>query len=61
MKSRVFRRLSIFGSIWKKATEIVKIVEPLVKVLWLVDGKKLAMFYVYEAMDQAKDQIRAAY
>ena len=40
--------------------EIVKIVEPLVKVLRLVDGKKLAMGYIYELMDQAKEQIRAA-
>ena len=36
---------------WKKATEVVKIVEPLVKVLRLVDGEKLAMGYIYEAMD----------
>ncbi|KAH9291633.1 hypothetical protein KI387_043179, partial [Taxus chinensis] len=40
---------------------VVKIVEPLVKVLRLVDGEKLAMGYIYEAMDQAKEQIRAAY
>ena len=46
---------------WKKAAEIVKIAEPLVKVLRLVDGEKLAMGYIYEAMDQAKEQIKAAY
>jgi hypothetical protein len=46
---------------WKKAAEIVKIVEPLVKVLRLVDGEKLAMGYIYEAMDQAKEQIKVAY
>ena len=39
----------------------MKIVEPLVKVLQLVDGERLAMGYIYEAMDQAKEQIRAAY
>jgi hypothetical protein len=44
---------------WKKATKIVKIAEPLVKVLWLVDGEKLAMGYIYEAMDQENEQIRA--
>eukprot|EP00253_Pinus_taeda_P021043 PITA_21043 len=27
----------------------------------MVDGEKLAMGYIYEAMDQAKEQIRAAY
>ena len=46
---------------WKRAAEIVKIAEPLVKVLRLVDGEKLAMGYIYEAMDQAKEQIRATY
>jgi hypothetical protein len=46
---------------WKKPAEIVKIAEPLVKVLRLVDGEKLAMGYIYEAMDQEKEQIRAAY
>ena len=43
---------------WKKATEIVKVVEPLAKVLRLVDGERLAMGFIYEAMDQAKEQIR---
>ncbi|KAH9310847.1 hypothetical protein KI387_025882 [Taxus chinensis] len=46
---------------WKKTAEIVKVAEPLVKVLRLVDREKLAMGYIYEAMDQAKEQIRAAY
>eukprot|EP00253_Pinus_taeda_P025291 PITA_25291 len=36
---------------WRKAAEIVKLVEPLVKVLQLVDGEKLAMGFIYEAMD----------
>ena len=49
------------ATFWKKTTEVVKIVEPLVKVLQLVDGERLAMGYIYEAMDQAKEQIRAAY
>lgn len=45
----------------KKVAEVVKIGEPLVKVLQLVDGKKLTMGYIYEAMDQAKEQIQATY
>jgi hypothetical protein len=32
---------------WKKVAEIMKIAEPLVKVLWLVDGEKLALGYIY--------------
>ena len=39
----------------------MKIVEPLVKVLRLVDGERLATGYIYEAMDQTKEQIKAAY
>eukprot|EP00253_Pinus_taeda_P023859 PITA_23859 len=46
---------------WKRSLELVKITEPLVKVLSLVDRERLAMGYIYEAMDQAKEQIRATY
>lgn len=46
---------------WRKATEIVKLAEPLVKVLRLVDGERLAMGFIYEAMDQAKEQIKRAH
>eukprot|EP00253_Pinus_taeda_P022689 PITA_22689 len=46
---------------WKRSVELVKITEPLVKVLTMVDGEKLAMGYIYESMDQAKEQIRATY
>ena len=35
--------------------------EPLVRVLRLVDGDKLAMGYLYEAMDRGKEAIRAYY
>eukprot|EP00253_Pinus_taeda_P004265 PITA_04265 len=46
---------------WKRSVELVKITKPLVKVLRMVDGEKLAMGYIYEAMDQAKEQIQATY
>ena len=49
------------SAFWKKTAEVVKIVEALVKVLWLVDGERLAMGYIYEAMDQAKEQIKETY
>lgn len=42
---------------WRKATEIVKLAEPLIEVLRLVDGERLAMGFIYEAMDQAKEQV----
>eukprot|EP00253_Pinus_taeda_P009421 PITA_09421 len=44
---------------WKRSVELVKITKPLVKVLRMVDEEKLAMGYIYEAMDQAKDKTRA--
>ena len=49
------------SAFWKKEAQVVKIAEPLVKVLRLVDGERLAMGYIYEAMDQAKEQIKETY
>eukprot|EP00253_Pinus_taeda_P002278 PITA_02278 len=46
---------------WRKAAEVVKLAEPLVKVLRLVDGERLAMGFIYEAMDQGKEQIKTVY
>eukprot|EP00253_Pinus_taeda_P014087 PITA_14087 len=46
---------------WRKAAEVVKLAKPLVKVLRLVDGERLAMGFIYEAMDQAKEQIKTVY
>ena len=46
---------------WLKAGEIVLFSEPLVRVLRMVDSDKSAMGFVYEAMDQVKEQIKAAY
>eukprot|EP00253_Pinus_taeda_P022319 PITA_22319 len=46
---------------WRKAAKIVKVAETLVKVLWLVDGERLAMGFICEAMDQAKEKIKREY
>jgi hypothetical protein len=44
---------------WSQCHHIVKITEPLVRVLHLVDGdEKPAMGYLYEAMDRAKEEIK---
>eukprot|EP00253_Pinus_taeda_P019247 PITA_19247 len=47
--------------IWRKAAKIVKLAKPLVKVLWLVDGERLVMGFMYEVMDQAKEKIKTVY
>ncbi|XP_030924837.1 uncharacterized protein LOC115951844 [Quercus lobata] len=45
---------------WLQCQQIVKINEPLVRVLRLVDGdEKPSMGYLYEAMDKAKENIKA--
>ena len=45
---------------WKKAKEVQIIMEPLVKVLKLVDqDKKPTLSIIYEAMDRAKMAIKA--
>ena len=44
---------------WFQCKHIVKVSEPLVRVLRLVDGdEKPAMGYLYEAMDKAKEEIK---
>ncbi|XP_075665771.1 uncharacterized protein LOC142635513 [Castanea sativa] len=46
-------------SFWSQCTHIVKVSEPLVRVLRLVDGdEKPAIGYLYEAMDKAKEEIK---
>eukprot|EP00253_Pinus_taeda_P007989 PITA_07989 len=56
LKNKVYEE-----NFWRKAIEIVKLAEPLVKVLWLVDGERLAMGFIYKAMDQATEQIKTVY
>ena len=51
-KSKVFDNY-----FWKRFADLVKITKPLIKVLRMVDGEKLAMGYIYKAMDQAKEKI----
>lgn len=44
---------------WNNANEVLKIMEPLLKVLRLVDGdEKPTMGFIYEAMKRAKLAIR---
>eukprot|EP00253_Pinus_taeda_P002341 PITA_02341 len=44
-----------------KELEVCSIIEPLVKVLRLVDGNKPAMGYLYEATDRVKESIQTYY
>jgi len=46
------------GRFWRSITHCLKCVNPLVKVLRLVDGDaKPVMAYIFEAMDRAKEKI----
>ncbi|RVW44125.1 hypothetical protein CK203_108461 [Vitis vinifera] len=45
---------------WKKAGEVQTIMEPLVKVLKLVDQDKPTLSIIYETMDRAKLSIKAS-
>ena len=51
--------MSYHESFWDGVKEVCIINEPLVKVFRLVDGGKHTMGYLYEAMDRAKETIRA--
>eukprot|EP00253_Pinus_taeda_P036589 PITA_36589 len=57
----VCRLVSYQEDFWAGVQEVCAVTEPLVKVLRLVDGDKPAMGYLYEAMDRAKEAIRAYY
>eukprot|EP00253_Pinus_taeda_P023997 PITA_23997 len=55
----ICRLVSYQENFWAEVQEVCTVTEPLVKVLRLVDGEKPAMGYLYEAMDRAKESIRA--
>ncbi|KAK4402986.1 hypothetical protein Sango_1039300 [Sesamum angolense] len=46
---------------WVRAKEIVEVVEPLVKVLRMVDGDGSTISYLYVALNKAKETIKAYY
>jgi hypothetical protein len=58
---RAIARVVYSDSFWEGVVEVCSVSEPLVKVLRLVDSDKPAMGYLYEAMDRAKEAIRAYY
>jgi len=57
----ICRLVTYQESFWDEVKEVCTVTEPLVKVLRLVDGDKPAMGYLYEAMDRAKESVRAYY
>eukprot|EP00253_Pinus_taeda_P027557 PITA_27557 len=57
----ICRLVSYDQSFWAGVEEVCAISKPLVKVFRLGHGDKPAMGYLYEAMDRAKEAIRAYY
>ncbi|WZY86769.1 hypothetical protein YC2023_033153 [Brassica napus] len=52
------KQIILQESFWRNVLYAIRLTEPLVKVLRLVDGeRKPAMGYIYEAMDKAKEKI----
>ena len=52
------RNIVVSSEFWTKANDILKVFEPIVKVLRLVDGdEKPTMGFIYEAIDRAKQSI----
>jgi hypothetical protein len=58
---KAIAKLVYSDSFWEGVVEVCSVSEPLVKVLRLVDSDKTTMGYLYEAMDRAKEAIRAYY
>jgi hypothetical protein len=53
------KKIVLGKEFWSKANDIIKVFEPLVRVLRLVDGdEKPTMGFIYEAIDRAKLAIR---
>ncbi|KAG8479098.1 hypothetical protein CXB51_029899 [Gossypium anomalum] len=53
------KKLVLGKDFWKKANDLIKVYEPLVKVLRLVDSdEKPTMGFIYEAIDRAKRAIQ---
>jgi hypothetical protein len=53
------RKIVLSKDFWNKAKDILKVYEPLVQVLRLVDGdEKPTMGFLYEAIDRAKQAIQ---
>ncbi|MBA0628650.1 hypothetical protein Godav_023337, partial [Gossypium davidsonii] len=49
------KKIVLGKDFWKKANDLIKVYEPLVKVLRLVDGdEKLTMNFIYEDVDSTK-------
>ncbi|XP_061376092.1 uncharacterized protein LOC133318145 [Gastrolobium bilobum] len=61
-KGKVARRTVLMPAFWNDVFFSLKVMGPLVRVLRLVDNeKKLAMGYIYEAMDRAKEAIQKSF
>ncbi|KAF7807935.1 uncharacterized protein G2W53_040096 [Senna tora] len=53
------KKIVLSNDFWNKANDIIKVFEPIVKVLKLVDDdEKPAMGFIYEAVDRAKQSIQ---
>ncbi|XP_058779667.1 uncharacterized protein LOC131653516 [Vicia villosa] len=58
VKAKQFVEQLLDSSFWSKCADIVKITEPLVRVLHIVDSEdKPAMGYLYQAMYKAREEI----
>ncbi|XP_024019615.1 uncharacterized protein LOC112091068 [Morus notabilis] len=60
-EAQAIKSLLYLDRFWKHAQEAVRISEPFVKILRIVDGDMPAMGYMYESIERAKVGIKAYY
>lgn len=60
-EAEAIKSLLYLDRFWKHAQEAVRISEPFVKILRIVDGDMPAMGYMYESIERAKVAIKAYY
>ena len=51
----------LMPSFWNSVVYALKVSGPLLSVLRLVDGEKKPPYYIYEAMDRAKEAFASAF
>lgn len=59
--AQIVKSLLYSERFWKSANEVVRVSEPLVRILRIVEGDMPAMGYIYEGMERAKIVIKTYY
>lgn len=60
-KGKHVEQIMLSNNFWENAQKVLKLCDPIVEVLHMVDGDKHSMGFIYEAMDRCKEKIASAF